>query len=264
MNISFAALSLGILGLIFGVLLGFASKAFEVKVDPKIPKVREVLPGANCGGCGYAGCDAYAEAVITAGAKPNLCSVGGAGTAGKLGDILGLAVDMDDKMTAFVKCNGNCDAAKMNYKLEGVTDCLTASLMTDGGSKACSYGCLGLGSCVKVCDFGALEIVNGIAKVNTDKCTNCGACIKICPKGLIESVPEKKKVRVECNNKEIGRHVKENCSVACIGCKLCERNCPKDAVYVTNNLAKVDYDKCVNCQLCTKKCPTGAIKNIFI
>ncbi|MDZ5035341.1 4Fe-4S dicluster domain-containing protein, partial [Clostridium perfringens] len=129
---------------------------------------------------------------------------------------------------------------------------LTASLMIDGGSKSCSYGCLGLGSCVNVCEFDALEIINGIAKVNVDKCTNCGACINICPKGLIESVPVSKKVRVECNNIEIGRHVKENCSAACIGCKLCERNCPKDAVHVVNNLAKVDYDKCVNCQLCTK------------
>lgn len=193
MNILFAALSLGILGLIFGVLLGFASKAFEVKVDPKIPMLRECLPGANCGGCGFAGCDAYAEAVVTAGAKPNLCSVGGAKTAEDIGSILGIKVDANEKMTAFVKCNGNCDSAKSKYELEGVSDCLTASLMIDGGSKSCSYGCLGLGSCVSVCEFGALDIVNGIAKVNVDKCTNCGACINICPKGLIESVPVSKK-----------------------------------------------------------------------
>ncbi|MGG7144992.1 RnfABCDGE type electron transport complex subunit B [Clostridium nigeriense] len=264
MSILYATLSLGILGLVFGILLGFASKAFEVKVDPKIPKLRECLPGANCGGCGFAGCDAYAEAVVMEGVKPNLCSVGGAKTAEDIGEVLGIKVDSTEKMTAFVKCNGNCKSAKARYDLEGVSDCLTASLMIDGGFKACSYGCLGLGSCVNVCEFGALDIVNGIAKVNIDKCTNCGACINICPKGLIESVPVSKKIRVECNNIEIGRQVKENCSSACIGCKLCERNCPKDAVHVVNNLAKVDYDKCVNCQICTKKCPTGAIKNIFL
>lgn len=264
MNILFATLSLGILGLIFGILLGFASKAFEVKVDPKIPKIRECLPGANCGGCGYAGCDAYAEAVVLTGEKVNLCSVGGVKTTESLGKILGVSVKTNEKMTAFVKCNGNCEVAKENYKLEGVLDCLTASLMVDGGAKACSYGCLGLGSCVKVCEFNALKIVNGIAKVDIEKCTNCGACINICPKGLIESVPVSKKVRVECNNIEIGKHVRENCSYACIGCRICEKNCPKDAVHVIGNLARLDYNKCVNCQICTKKCPTGAIKNIFL
>lgn len=263
MNILFAALSLGVLGLIFGILLGFASKRFEVKVNPKIPKIREILPGANCGGCGYAGCDAYAEAVIEGGAKPNLCSVGGAKTTGDIGDVLGVAVEAGVKKTAFVKCSGNCSVAKQNYNLEGVSDCLTASLMEDGGSKACSFGCLGLATCVSVCEFDAIHIVDGIAKVDYDKCTNCGACINICPKGLIESVPANTNVRVECNNSEIGKHVKQNCSVACIGCKICERNCPSDAVHVTGFLAKVNYDKCTNCELCTTKCPTGAIKNIF-
>lgn len=263
MNILFAALSLGVLGLIFGVLLGFASKQFEVKVDPKIPMIREVLPGANCGGCGYAGCDAYAEAVIEGGAKPNLCSVGGAKTTEDIGGVLGVTVEAGAKLTAFVKCSGSCSVAKQNYTLDGVSDCLTASLMEDGGSKACSFGCLGLATCVSVCEFDAIHIVDGIAKVDYDKCTNCGACINICPKGLIESVPADNNVRVECNNSEIGKHVKQNCSVACIGCKLCERNCPSDAVHVTGFLAKVDYDKCTNCEVCTTKCPTGAIKNIF-
>ncbi|MGL4774588.1 MAG: RnfABCDGE type electron transport complex subunit B [Clostridium sp.] len=264
MSIIYAALSLGVLGLIFGVLLGFASKQFEVKVDPKIPKLRECLPGANCGGCGYAGCDAYAEAVVMEGAKANLCSVGGAEVAEKVGEVLGVSVEAGEKMTAFVKCNGTCSNAKMNYEYEGVSSCLEASMMVSEGGKACSYGCLGLASCVKVCEFDAIHIVDGIAKVDTEKCTNCGACMNICPKGLIESVPVKMKVRVACNSEDAGKTVRENCKVGCIGCRLCEKNCPKEAVKVTGTLAKVDYEKCVNCRICTKKCPTGAIKDIFL
>lgn len=260
MSIVLAILSLGVLGLIFGILLGFASKAFEVKVDPKIPQIREVLPGANCGGCGYAGCDAYSEAVVSGEAKANLCSVGGPKVAEQVGDILGVAVDATEKKVAFVKCSGDCNKAKSNYEFEGVKDCLEASLMIGGGAKSCSYGCLGLGSCVSVCEFGALDIVDGIAKVNEEKCTNCGACINICPKGLIESVPAKAKVRVQCNSLDMGKTVRDNCSAGCIGCKICEKNCPKDAIHVDGTLALVDYDKCINCTLCTQKCPTKAVR----
>lgn len=262
MAIVYAALSLGVLGLIFGVLLGFASKKFEVKVDEKIPKLRECLPGANCGGCGYAGCDAYAEAVVTEGAKGTLCSVGGTDVAEKIGEVLGVSLEVGEKMTAFVKCNGTCDKAKENFVYEGITSCLEAAALQNKGGKACTYGCLGLASCVKVCEFGAIDIVDGIAKVNKDKCTNCGACINICPKGLIESVPVTKKVRVGCNSEDNGKLVRSNCSAGCIGCKICEKACPKGAISVNNNLAKVDYALCVNCKLCTKKCPTKAIKDI--
>ena len=259
-GIVYAAVSLGALGLVFGVLLGFAAKKFEVEVDPKIPKLRECLPSANCGGCGYAGCDAYAEAVASGEAKPNLCSVGGAPVAEKLGEVLGVTVEAGAKKTAFVKCAGTCEKAKTNYDYEGITSCLEASLLIGEGGKACSYGCLGLGSCVEVCEFGALNIVDGIAKVDREKCTMCGACIDICPKGLIESVPYDKIVRVACNSKDAGKVVRDNCSAGCIGCKLCEKNCPKEAVKVNGFLAKVDYSLCVNCKICTTKCPTKAIK----
>lgn len=258
-EIIYAAVSLGLLGLIFGILLGFASKKFEVEVDPKVPKLRECLPSANCGGCGYAGCDAYAEAVASGEAKANLCSVGGAEVAKNLGDVLGVTVNVGEKMTAFVKCNGNCDKAKMNYEFEGVTNCLEASLLIGGGAKACSYGCLGLSSCVNVCEFDALSIVDGIAKVDKDKCTNCGACIDICPKGLIEAVPYTNTVRVHCNSKDAGKAVRDNCSAGCIGCKICEKNCPNGSVKVHELLAKVDYLNCTNCGICTEKCPTKAI-----
>lgn len=261
-GILYAAATLGILGLVFGILLGFASKKFEVKVDPMIPKVRECLPSANCGGCGYAGCDAYAEAVVTGAAKANLCSVGGAAVVEKIGEVLGISVEASVKETAFVKCGGDCHKAKEKYDFIGVSNCLEASLLVGGGGKSCSYGCLGLGSCVGVCEFGALSIVDGIAKVDREKCTNCGACMNICPKGLIESVPYDKIVRVACNSKDAGKAVRDNCSAGCIGCKICEKTCPVNSVKVEGFLAKVDYSTCVNCKACTMKCPTKAISAI--
>ncbi len=266
MNISeilFPALSLGGLGLVFGTLLGYASKKFEVKVDPMIPLVREALPGANCGGCGFAGCDAFAQAVVEGNANPNGCSVGGSSTTLKIGEILGVSVDTADKKVAYVKCNGDCSSSKSLYKYSDDIDCLMAMSLPGEGAKSCSYGCLGLGSCIKVCEFGALSIVNDIAVVDEEKCTSCGACVNICPKNLIEIVPQNKRVRVSCNSKDMGKTVRDNCSVGCIGCRLCERNCEFGAVTVGNNLAHVDYDKCTQCGVCVTKCPTKAIKEIL-
>ncbi|MGL4848823.1 MAG: RnfABCDGE type electron transport complex subunit B [Clostridium sp.] len=260
MNILYAGLSLGALGLIFGILLGFASKKFTVKVDPKVPKLREALPGANCGGCGYPGCNAYANALVLENAKGNLCTVGGEKVLKEISNILGTKEEMSEKKVAFVKCNGNCENAKENFIYDGIKDCNEAHNLSTKGSKSCTYGCLGLGSCVRVCEFDALEIIDGIAKVNEEKCTNCGACQKICPKGLIEDVELEKKVRVSCNSKDKGKDVRENCKVGCIGCTLCQKACPKDAIEIKDSLARVVYDKCVGCKLCTKKCPTGAIK----
>ena len=262
MNILYAALSLGGLGLIFGILLGFASKKFEVKVNPKIPKLREILPGANCGGCGYPGCDAYAEAVVSEGAKGSLCTVGGIEIATKVSDILDIEVQVDEKKTAFVKCNGDCNSAKSNFYYKGISNCEEAAALETQGGKACSYGCLGLASCVKICEFGAIKIVNGIAKVDKEKCTNCGACINKCPKDLIESVSVDKQVRVACNSQDKGKEVRTNCKAGCIACTLCQRVCPNSAIEIKDSLAKVNYKSCENCGLCTEKCPTKAIKFI--
>ena len=257
-SVLYPLLLLGCMGLIFGGILGFASIIFKVERDPKIDEVRACLPGANCGGCGYAGCDALAEAIAKGDAPVNGCPVGGSVVAEKIGKVMGVEAASSDRMTAYVMCNGNCDAAKNKFEYYGVDDC-DFEAGVNGGHKACSFGCVGDGNCVKACDFDAIHIVNGVAVVDKEKCVSCGACIKACPKHLIELVPYKMKVRVACSSHDMPKAAKDNCANACIGCKMCERNCKFDAVHVTDFLAKVDYSKCKNCGLCTQKCPTKAI-----
>ncbi|ABK61239.1 RnfABCDGE type electron transport complex subunit B [Clostridium novyi] len=260
-EILFPVLSLGGLGLLFGLILGYASKKFAVAVDPKVPLIRECLPGANCGGCGFAGCDAYSEAVANGSAPPNCCPIGGAPVAAKIGSVLGIEVDSSEPKVAYVKCQGTCEKAKEKYNYYGLKDCREAMNVPGAGSKACSFGCLGYGSCVSACKFDAIEIVDGIAKVNKDNCVACGACVSTCPKNIIELVPKKQLVIVSCNSHDRGLDVKNICSTGCIGCGLCAKACPKEAITMENNLPVIDYSKCVNCGLCAMKCPTKAIQN---
>lgn len=261
-EILFPVLSIGGLGLLFGLLLGYASKKFAVPVNEKVPLIRDCLPGANCGGCGYAGCDAYAEAVANGNAAPNCCSVGGAAVAEKVGNVLGIKVEATEPKVAYVKCQGTCEKAKDKYIYYGLKDCQEAMAVPGAGPKSCSFGCLGFGSCVKACNFNSMEIVNGIAKVNKDNCVACGACVTACPKGLIELVPQSQKVFVTCNSKDKGLDVKNSCSVGCIACTLCVKNCPSGAMSMQNNLSVIDYSKCTNCGICVQKCPTKAILNL--
>ncbi len=256
-----ACLVVGITGLIIGILLGFAGKAFAVEVNEKEIQVREVLPGSNCGGCGYAGCDAMAEAIAKGEAPANGCPVGGAAVAEKVAIIMGTEVSTT-KYVAYVKCSGDCESAPVKYEYSGNMSCKEAVHVTGGGPKKCTYGCMGLGSCVKVCDFGAISIIDGIAVVDKEKCVSCGKCIKTCPKKLIELVPYKSKVHVACNSKDKGVVVKQYCTKGCIGCKLCEKNCKFDAIYVEDNVAHIDYEKCINCGLCAMKCPTKVIQKL--
>ncbi|MBE6044398.1 MAG: Fe-S cluster domain-containing protein [Clostridium thermopalmarium] len=260
-EILYPILSIGGLGLVFGSLLGFASKKFAVPVDERVPLIRECLPGANCGGCGFAGCDAYAEAVASGNAAPNCCPIGGAPVAAKIGEVMGIKVEASEPKMAYVKCQGTCEKAKDSYKYYGLEDCQQAMNVPGSGAKSCSYGCLGYGSCVKACQFDAIDIVDGVAKVNKDNCVACGACVTACPKGIIELVPQKQKVFVTCNSKDKGLDVKNSCSVGCIACTLCVKACPKEAITMVDNLSVIDYSKCVNCGLCEKKCPTKAILN---
>lgn len=259
-NLLSASLSLGGLGLLFGVTLGFASKKFAVEEDPKIGQVRAVLPGANCGGCGYPGCDACAAAMVAGEIGADGCPVGGPKVAQQVGEILGVEVEEKEKTVAFVKCSGSSQCRKTRAEYPGAKSCSEAAAAGMGDSKDCSYGCLGIGDCVKVCKFDAIEVIDGVAVVNEEKCTSCGACVKACPKAIIEIVPDSKKVRVACSSNEKGKAVKDACSVGCIGCTLCVKACQYDAIIFENNLAKVNYEKCVQCNACVLKCPTKSIK----
>ncbi len=262
MNISgilIASGSLGAMGLIFGSALAFASQKFAVEIDPRAIAVREALPGANCGGCGYPGCDAFANAVAAGEAPVNGCPVGGPECAAKVAAVMGLEISSGPRQVARVLCKGDCDKALERFEYEGITDCKAAAMLS-GGSKACQSGCMGLGTCERVCPFDAIHVkANGLAEVDPEKCVACGLCLKACPKDVIEYVPYGQEVVVDCNNRERGAQVRKNCGVACIACGICQKSCPYDAVHVTNNLAKIDYDKCTSCMICVEKCPTKAI-----
>lgn len=255
----FSSLSLGGLGLVFGLLLGYASKKFAVYMDPRVKEVRDSLPGANCGGCGYAGCDAYASAVVSGEAPPSLCSVGGVAVAQRISQILGVEVHMEERKVAFVKCGGTPDKASWKYDYFGSHDCRKAVITPGGGPKACEHGCMGFGTCVKVCQFDGIHIVDGIAKVDYDNCVGCGACVEMCPKGVIELRPISRRIAVVCNSNEKGREVKGICSVGCIGCGICARVCPSGAIEMVDNLPIINYEKCISCGLCVEKCPTGTV-----
>lgn len=250
---------LGAMGLIFGAGLAIASKVFEVKTDERVPLVREALPGANCGGCGFPGCDALAAAIVNGEAAVNACPVGGAATAMAIGEIMGESVGSSEPMVACIHCNGDCTHSPNRADYYGIQDCRQA-MIASGGVKTCRHGCMGLGTCVNACMFGALSIGdNGLPEVDVDKCIACGKCREACPKGIIDLIPADQLVHVDCRNTDKGKLVRAVCDIGCIACKACVKVCPVEAITVENNLAAIDYDKCTQCQACFEKCPTGAI-----
>lgn len=254
---------MGILGLAFGALLAFASIKFFVPVDPRVEQIREILPGANCGGCGYPGCDGYAKGIVGEGAKTNLCAAGGASLATGIAGIMGVESESSVPMRAFLKCKGSPEFSARNAIYEGVKDCRSAAILPGGSPNACPFGCMGFGTCVKVCVFDALSIKDGLAFVDPAKCVGCGTCVATCPKSVLALVPKNSNVQVACNSNWKGPDVKKVCSVGCIGCGLCVRACPENAIVMENNLAKIDASKCVNCGICVTKCPTKNIKYLI-
>ena len=255
-----AAAVVGILGILIGIFLGIASEKFKVEVDEKEILVRNELPGNNCGGCGYAGCDALAKAIAAGQAEVGACPVGGASTAEKIGAIMGVAGGTAEKKVAFVKCKGTCDKTKVQYNYYGVDDCKKVSVVPGAGEKACTYGCMGYGSCVKACAFDAIHVVDGVAVVDKEKCVACGKCVSSCPNHLIELVPYKAEHLVQCSSHDKGKDVKSVCESGCIGCTLCTKQCEFDAIHMENNLAVIDYEKCTNCGKCAEKCPVKVIQ----
>ena len=255
-----ATVTVGIVGILIGVLLGIASEVFKVEVDEKEIQVREALPGNNCGACGYPGCDGLAKAIASGEAKVNQCPVGGQPVAAKIAVIMGVDdVGASEKKVAFVKCKGNCNYTKKLYTYSGLYDCNGAMVVPGAGGKSCEYGCMGYGSCVKACEFDSIHIVDGIAVVDKEKCVACGKCVTACPKKLIDMVPYKAKTLVQCNSQDKGKTVKDKCSVGCIGCTMCVKQCQDDAIHMVGNVALVDYSKCIECGRCAMKCPTKVI-----
>lgn len=258
MEILIAVLILGGVALLLGLMLSYASKVFAVPQDEKEIAIREALPGANCGACGYAGCDGYAEALNKGEAEPNLCAPGGSETAKALGEILGVEVSITPKK-AVVKCKGCLDNAQFRYDYSGLTSCASAMTIA-GGPKDCSFGCLGLGDCMRACDFNAITIKNGLPQINLDICGGCGGCASACPKGIISIMEFPFKPTVLCKSKDKGAISRKVCKASCIGCGICAKNCEAGAITVTDFLAEIDPQKCTGCGACISKCPQKCIE----
>lgn len=262
MSILIATLIVGGVGLFIGLFLGMAGIKFRVEVDEREEAVLAALPGNNCGGCGYPGCSGLAAAIVKGEAAVNGCPVGGEPVGTEIAKIMGVEAGDSVRMMAFVKCQGDCEKTKMDYDYTGAQDCNMLAFVPNGGPKTCNYGCLGYGSCVKACPFDAIHVINGVAVVDKQACKACGKCVAACPKQLIELIPYDSSYAVACSSKEKGPTVMKGCSVGCIGCTLCAKNCPKEAVTIDNFLSKIDQDKCEGCGACKEKCPKKSIVSL--
>lgn len=262
-----ALIVLGSIALVAAVVLYVCSKKFAVHEDPRLAQVTAILPGANCGGCGYPGCSGMAAALVKgadAGSLDGLfCPVGGSNVMGQVADLLGMAVSNTEPKVAVVRCNGTCELRLHIAEYNGLRTC-TAMNACGAGETGCGYGCLGCGDCVKACAFGAITInpATGLAEVDEDKCTACGACVKACPRHIIELRKKgikNRRVYVRCVNKDKGAVAMKACKAACIGCGKCEKECKFEAITITNNVSYIDPDKCRMCRKCVDVCPTHAI-----
>lgn len=260
-SILYPVLVLGGLGGALAVLLLVAARRFAVHEDPLVAAVEGALPGANCGGCGKAGCHAFAEALVATRDTRLYCPPGGSETAARAAELLGIEVSARDPQVAVVMCRGDHAASSTVGRYAGLPDCRAASLV-DGGEKACSYGCLGLGSCVTACQFGAIRIENGIAVVDPGRCTACGLCIPACPRGIIRMAPTPTRVFVGCVSHDVGKTVRAVCTLGCIGCKRCVKACEYGAIQFDANLARVDDDRCTKCGACIAACPRNVIFDV--
>ena len=264
--IIYAISSLGVLAIVAAVILYFVAQKFKVFEDPRIDEVEEVLPSANCGGCGYAGCRAFAEAIVKKGNMEGFnCPVGGTEIMMEVGKVLGLEADITEPQIAVVRCNGSVHNSPAKVKYDGISNCAAAASVYSGEG-GCSFGCLGLGDCEVSCDFDAIHInPETMLPEVTANCVACNACVVACPKDIIElrNVGKKeRRIYVACVNEEKGAPAKKNCEVACIGCSKCFKVCPFDAIEMKNNRAYIDFEKCKLCRKCEPVCPTNSIHEI--
>lgn len=258
--LKFTLIFLAGIGTIFGLGLAFAAKRFSVKIDPRVEQVKDVLAHAHCGACGYAGCEQYAEAVVNKpDVPPNLCTPAGSKAAEAIALITGKKAEVREPIYSRIMCQGSWSKSTKRFKYEGVRDC-RAAVLAGGGDKTCIYGCIGYGTCMRVCPFGAITMSEDhLPVVDMVKCTGCRKCEAACPKKVIEMLPGSKAVLVACHSRDKGVEVRKNCQIGCIACVKCVKICPFDATSISNNLSRIDVNRCRVCGLCVGACPTSAI-----
>ncbi len=258
-TILISLVSMGSMAALLAFGLAIASKKFAVETDPRVDEIESVLPGVNCGACGFAGCNNFAEGVASGKAPVNGCPVGGLSVAKMVASIMGVEADGPKRRVAQVLCKGGLNEAKQRGGYDGPRDCRIAHA-TQGGDKACSYGCLGYGSCVAACEFDAMYMdENGLPVVIEENCTACGKCVDACPRDIILLADVEQGVHIRCRSQLTGRFVRQVCTVGCIACQRCVKVCPTGAIYMENNLAHINYDKCTNCRECVAVCPMNTI-----
>lgn len=258
MEIFIPILTLGLLGLIFGVGLAIASKRFAVTIDPRLEKIHGLLPGSNCGACGGAGCFGFAESLLSGKTSIDACRVSAEQVKEQIAKLLGKKLEKKVKKVAILHCNGG-RKVKDRFIYQGIEDCVTANLVL-GGQKECVFGCLEFGTCAKICPFGAIKMSEEkLPIVDVTKCKACNKCVQICPKKLFSLIPVTHQVYVACTSHDLGKDTKAVCLVGCIACRKCEQICPVDAIHVIDNLAVIDYKKCTSCAECVKVCPMKTI-----
>ncbi len=258
-------LLMAVLAFALGILITFVSKKFEVPVDAKTTDITNILPGANCGGCGYSGCAGYAAALASGEEKNTTkCSVGGPDTAAEVAQYLGYAGGTFESKVAQVHCQGTTEHTKPRYEYQGTRTCRNAT-MVNGGPGSCQFGCIGFGDCERSCEFDAIVIKDGVARIDPEKCTACGACVAECPKKIIHLIPKHEKAYINrCSNPQPAMYVKKACDIGCIGCTLCVKNCPVDAIKMEQSLAVIDQYKCIKCGKCKAVCPAHSITSGLI
>ena len=262
MNVIYAVIVLGVLGAAFGLVLAIAARKFAVEIDPREEEIIGLLPGANCGGCGFAGCAGYAAAIVAGDAPTNSCTPGGDEAATKIAAVMGLDAVVTERCVALVKCSGFLGLSKKKFDYSGIEDCTAAMRLGGGlGPNECPQSCLGFGSCAAACPFDAIAVRNGVAHVDHEKCTGCMTCAAACPKKIIVKVPFEADITVACSSTEKGGALRKFCEIGCLGCKICEKACESDAIHVVDNLAVIDYAKCTSCGQCVPKCPRHLIRD---